>query len=194
MTIAYINEIRLSDQLRSDRLAKLCRVDSAAHNAEVQTAIGDILRASEKEEFGFEVEVPFLARIPGQRGRLVLSVSVDASTRSIVWEFSDAPTGEILDTTVTRFSKIRSVMDPYRQIVEKLPYPCRFNELDTVSHGDLLRKEIHYELLQRMGFNVDPEGEKKNDLSLEVELGRYIGNLIYALFPKGPADDWTWQD
>jgi hypothetical protein len=189
----FVREIRLSDQLRSDLLAKFCRVDPAAHRAEVQTAICDIIGAGEGKHSCFEVSVkpgaiPNLVADPYNL-RIILSMSVDTDARSLVLEFSEASTGTKLETAVMRFSKIRSVMDPYRQIIEGSGF-VRFNQLDTYEHSELLRSEIHCKLLKRMALNVDHDDEK--DLNIGWFLGRYIGNLIYALFPKGPADDWTW--
>jgi hypothetical protein len=193
MRYGYIREIRLSDQLQSDRLAGFCRVGRIDHKVEVQTAIDDLVRAGQTQDRSFEVEL-----VPQKIGNfgvtrreidIVMSLSVDVDSRSLVFEFSDAHDGEILDTAALRFSNIRSVMDPYRKIIERSGF-CRFNKLDTEGNPDLLRREIHVELVRRMGLNVYPFTEKR--LRFSVQFGRYIGNLIYALFPKGPADDWTW--
>ncbi len=193
--VAFIREIRISDQLASDRLAKLCRVEPSAHSAEVQTAIADIVNACAARNSYFsagvaDAAIPSSCPDPRNIG-LVLSVSVDASTRSLVFEFTDASTGAKFDTVALRFSNIRSVMDPYRQIIEKSGF-TRFNNLSTCAHGELLRQEIHCRLLHRIGLNVYPATDEGRTLQFEWELGRYLGNLIYALFPKGPADDWTW--
>lgn len=188
-----ITEVVIDESLDLKAIAGHCKMPFDQYEAEVRTACLDFEGFS-RDEGEHDALVIFYLRHKRnasdhegfENRNFQLKISLGNTGKNIVLDFIDKGDGELLTTIDVPFSDLRNGLRMYRRHIEAAQY--QLMDARKATFLSRARSFDHDDVVKMIGIVANGVS---NEYSIPRAIGRRLVTIVYALFPKSPAQDWV---